>query len=188
MERKYFANNYGLKAQIATLENGQFCLTRYSYADMIMQNQIVEQHICDTFEDALEIINRIYRLDSKMEEVDEAAFLATFTIDRKEVFSLNTGGVAYGISLASMPCGKTQNIIIRVGRKMYYMDVNKDCDCACVEVYDYHKVRNSFSKYGANHHFVMCKPDAYLTKKFFERIAEIQIAQHIVDEFSRVVK
>lgn len=82
MERKYFKTGYGLKAQIAPLEDGKFCLTRYSYNTTEMGNKIVEQHIVREYEDAVAILKTIYGGD--MYECDKEAFLQEFEIDSHE--------------------------------------------------------------------------------------------------------
>ena len=182
MERKFYMTGYGLKAQIAACEDGTFCVTRYSYNDMIMQNAVVAQHVCDSFDDALAVLDRMY--GKSIAEVDEATFLRSFEIDHSEVFSLNDG---YAIPLKSVRDGWTQGIIIRIGRKQYYVDIDKDAHSAFVQMYPYAKDRASFSKYAGGCSSVSCKPDAILTREFFDHIAEIEKAQSVLRHFGSVV-
>lgn len=99
MERRYFVNQYKLKAQIAALEDGRFCLTRYSYPDAEMRNMAFDQRITETYEDAVSIIESIYKDDMKMHEVNEDAFLLSFKPNggesRKKVGEMRFGSAHF---------------------------------------------------------------------------------------------
>lgn len=117
MERKYFVNQYKLKAQIATLENGQFCLTRYGYPDAEMRNKAFDQRITKTYEDAVSIIESIYKDDMQMHEANEEEFLLSFSPDkesRKKVGEMWFGSVHFIIYFCY---GKT--ITYRIIRKWW---------------------------------------------------------------------
>lgn len=186
VERRYFANKVNLKAQIAKLEDGRFCLTRYSYPDKVSHNAVVEQHITKTYEQAKAIMDRIY--DNKadeafhMHEVDEDSFLETFKDDGSPI-EVNH----YGIALSVVNSGWTQDILVRIGRKLYWMDIRKDSFSAVIGLYNYvSKDRSSFSKYSpeADLHEAFVKPDAYIDRDFLEHIAEIEDAQSVYRRYS----
>ena len=50
------------------------------------------------------------------------------------------------ISLRDFKYGKTQNIVIQVGSKLYYMDVTKNKLGAFIETYQYDKNREKIRK------------------------------------------
>ena len=184
-ERRYFANRNNLKAQIAKLEDGRFCLTRYSYPDKISHNEAFGQEITDTFEEAKAIIDRIYTDGMEMKEVTKAAFLSTFDDDNSE-FNFNH----YGLSLRNCRFGSTFDVVVRIGRKRYYMDIVRDAKSACIMLYDYvSKDRSSFSKYDkqANMHSMLVKSDAYIRRDLLERIAEIEEAQRLTQMYFSVL-
>lgn len=84
--------------------------------------------------------------------------------------------------------GSTQNIEIKIGRKTYLCDVNKNRCNAFIQVFDkLSNNRKSFSKYGTNLHCVSVKPDAHLKKDFFENIEILEKAQSLYDTYSQVL-
>lgn len=93
------------------------------------------------------------------------------------------------LSLRDLPFGKTQNFEIKIGRKTYLCDIDKNSASVCVELFD--KVpgkRENFSKYAANLHSVYVKPDAVLDRDFFEHIAEIEAAQRVINRYRYELK
>lgn len=86
--------------------------------------------------------------------------------------------------------GKTQNIEVKVGKKLYYVDVDKNCDSACVDFYQ--KVgtnRKNQSKYSVDSVLaVFVKTDALLDRAFFEEIEEIKKAQEIYRKWGDQLK
>ena len=106
---------------------------------------------------------------------------------KNKIFDLNHERLFIG----SLPCGKTQNIVARLGRQLYYIDVDKNGASALVELYK--KIgtdRTKQSKYEprSNIHRVFVKPDVMLDREFFENIAKIQEAQRICSEYGRVLR
>ena len=79
--------------------------------------------------------------------------------------------------------GKTQNEVIKIGRKLYYIDIDKNSNSTFVNVYDYSKDRESFSKYEANLHFVFVENNSILDREFFKNIIEIEKATRILSKF-----
>lgn len=94
------------------------------------------------------------------------------------------------LNVGKMPIGKTQNIEIKIGRKLYYVDVDKNRDSACIDFYK--KIgtdRTRQSKYNIDGILgVFVKPDALLNRTFFEQIEEIEKAQMIYSKWSNVIK
>ena len=176
--RRYFINEVGLKAQIARLEDGRFCLTRYSYPDKVMHNQVVEQHITDTFEEAVEILDKHYGEDSfygkdnpdfHMHEVSYDDFIATFAEEDK-LYSLNAGGT---ISLSNCRLGYTYGIRVKVGRKELLLDVYKQKKKAKVSLYGGNRRRS----------VLLLKPDAFISKGLIENWSEIASAQKVTMKY-----
>lgn len=83
------------------------------------------------------------------------------------------------------PTGKTQNIRIKIGRKHYLVDIDKNALYTHLDFYENQKPkdRKSFSKYGAGLCYVTLKNNAVLDREFFKNITEIQRAQHIVNKY-----
>lgn len=83
--------------------------------------------------------------------------------------------------LSTLQNGMTQNIELKIGRKIYLCDIEKCNEYACIEMYDrVDKDRTKFSKYGGvNLHWVNVKSNAYLTRKFFEYFIKISEAQKL---------
>ena len=93
-------------------------------------------------------------------------------------------------NIGELDYGSTQNIEIKIGRKIYLCDVNKNRNYAFIQVYNKpSNDRKSFSKYsdGANLHCVSVKPDAHLKKDFFENIAMLEKAQSLYDTYGQVL-
>lgn len=181
MGTRYFANAVRLKAKIEEQEDGTYRLTRYSYPDKEMQNCVVGDPYIGTYEEVVDELHSYYRTPGfEMDEVSEEEFHACFSINEYEVFSVNR----CGFSLANLPYGWTQNIIIRVGRKQFYIDVRKDTDCAWVEMYPYAADRSKISKYDQSYAIIKCKTRAYLTREFFENAHEIAKAQRLLAHFA----
>lgn len=92
------------------------------------------------------------------------------------------------LSLRDLPFGKTQNLELKIGRKTYLCDVEKDSSSAFVELFDkMPDKRENFSKYDANLHSVHVKPDALLDRDFFEHIVEIESAQRVIKKYRYVL-
>lgn len=180
--RRYFINEYGLKAQIASLEDGGFCLTRYSYPDKVMHNQIVEQHITHTFEEAVGILDRLYGSESvygkdndgfHMFEVGEDAFVAMFD-EVDEVYNLNRDT----ISLGNCRDGYTNGVRVKVGHKELLLDIYKQRTRARVSVYGYKD---------GGHHAILLKPNAIITRDLIEDSADISYAQKMLGKYGNVL-
>lgn len=94
------------------------------------------------------------------------------------------------LNIGKLPNGKTQNIEVKIGRKLYYIDVDKNCDSACVDFYK--KIgaeRTKQSKYGVDGVLgVFVKVDAFLDREFFNQISEIKKAQEIFNKWGNVIK
>lgn len=87
------------------------------------------------------------------------------------------------IYIGNFKNGKTQNIECRLGRRLYYIDIDKDCFSTYIELYKkVKKNRHDFSKYDpeAEKHDVCVKNNAVLSRDFFENMAEIERAQFII--------
>lgn len=95
-----------------------------------------------------------------------------------------------GLFLGGFHYGQTQNVEVKLGRKIYMLDVDKYVHSAFVEFY--RKVsadRQSYSKYDreADLVIVMVQPDAVLTRDFFENIREIKKAQDCYIRYERIL-
>lgn len=94
------------------------------------------------------------------------------------------------LNLKNIECGTTI-IEAKLGKRKYMIDISKCLDSASIDFYHKERTdRNKYSKYlvkGAVY-CVFVKPDVYLTREFFERIAEISKAQEIYTDFSNVLK
>lgn len=94
------------------------------------------------------------------------------------------------LNIGKLPNGKTQNIEIKIGRKLYYVDVDKNCESACIDFYK--KIgtdRKNQSKYGVDGVLgVFVKIDALLGRDFFEEIEDIDKAQKIYRKWGNVIK
>lgn len=95
------------------------------------------------------------------------------------------------ISIAKFEYGWTQNIEIKIGRKLYLMDVRKDSGRCLVEVYrKLNKDRKKYSKFNpqAEYAFVNVKNDAVLDRRFFENVHEIARAQSTYSMYRNILK
>lgn len=45
------------------------------------------------------------------------------------------------LNIGKLPNGKTQNIEVKIGRKSYYVDVDKNYKNACVDFYKKNRIR-----------------------------------------------
>lgn len=91
------------------------------------------------------------------------------------------------IFISNFPYGETQNEIIKVGRKLYYMDIDKNSASTLIEIYNYKKDRVSMSKYMADLSLVTVKNDAIIDRDFIENIKDIEKARKTLVRFNDVV-
>lgn len=91
------------------------------------------------------------------------------------------------ILISNFPYGETQNEIIKVGRKLYYMDIDKNSNSTLIEIYNYKKDRVSMSKYMADLSLVFVKNDAIIDRDFIENIKDIEKARKTLVRFNDVV-
>lgn len=106
-------------------------------------------------------------------------------IKLNEIVNLNNTD----IYLSGLPCGKTQNIKIKIGRKLYYLDIDKNSNSAYIGFYNYCKSdRKAFSKYDKESNLcgMWVENDARLTKEFFENIYEIKKAANLMGKYTQV--
>lgn len=90
--------------------------------------------------------------------------------------------------LNDLPNGKNQNLILKVGKKYYYCDINKNALDSFVEIYDYKKDRKNFSKYNANRKSFFTKSNNFLlSKNIVENINEIIKAINILSKFDGIL-
>lgn len=94
------------------------------------------------------------------------------------------------VKLGNFACGKTQNIELKIGRKTYMLDIDKNACSARLDFYNKkNSDRNNYSKYGnADLHSVTVLNNAWLDKEFFANIAEIESAIATTNRFSRYFK
>lgn len=78
--------------------------------------------------------------------------------------------------------GKTQNIVIKLGKKSLMCDFDKFVDGAVVNVYD-----KSSAKKDQKYCTVEVKADAILTKDFFENINEIVQSQKLLTKYQSIL-
>lgn len=93
------------------------------------------------------------------------------------------------IYLNGFQCGKTQNVKIKIGRKLFLLDIDKNSNSSCIDFYNYCKSdRKAFSKYDkeANNCRVFVENNAILTKEFFENIYEIEKAARLMEKYTQV--
>lgn len=95
-----------------------------------------------------------------------------------------------GLYMSLFPYGKTQNVEVRIGCKLYMVDVDKNANSTYIGFYK--KVaadRRMYSKYASEADMVsvQVKPDAILTREFFENIREIRRAQTLVWKYDEVL-
>lgn len=85
--------------------------------------------------------------------------------------------------LNEIPFGKNYKISLKIGRRNYFLDVNKSSESASIDLYP----ANAISKYACNS--ILCvkvKNDAMLTRDFFEEIEAIKKAQEIQQKYRLV--
>lgn len=96
-----------------------------------------------------------------------------------ELIILNNGG---NVAVGKLPYGTTRDIPIKLGNKLYCLDVQKQATGACIDFYRKVKAdRKKYSKYDREAELVtvFVKPDAVLFRNFFGNIKEISKAQEI---------
>ncbi len=90
--------------------------------------------------------------------------------------------------LSTLPMGKSQNIRIKVGRKIYLMDADKTALSITVDIYNQiSKVRNTFSKYDekANLKSLTFVNDCILTRDLVDNFVELEKAVSLVKKYKR---
>lgn len=96
-----------------------------------------------------------------------------------------------GLSLSLFPYGKTQNVEVRIGRKLYMLDVDRNALYTDIDFY--RKVsadREKYSKYDPEAELVsvvQVRSDSVLNKDFFEKIREISKAQDLCKKYGRLL-
>lgn len=89
------------------------------------------------------------------------------------------------IDIASLPYGMTQHILVKLGQRRYYVDVQKNSRNACVDFYRYTDRGGKWGNLVVGAVFV--KSDAFLRRSFFDNIIDIKRAQDVYREFERVL-
>ena len=95
------------------------------------------------------------------------------------------------IFIAKIPFGKTQNIVCRLGRSLYMLDVDKN---ACTVHINFYRRLNSerkkYSKYDstAQGTAVTVAKKAILDRKFFENIHTIRAAQNTCNIYAEYIR
>lgn len=94
------------------------------------------------------------------------------------------------LNVKALDYGKTQNIIVKLGRCLYYVDVNKNNDSANVDFYKKTSPeRNKQSKYSTDGTLgVTVKNDSFLNREFFDNISKIKDAQNVYRRFGNILK
>lgn len=90
--------------------------------------------------------------------------------------------------LRTLPMGKTQNIRVKVGRKIYLMDADKSALSITVDIYnELNKVRNNFSKYDeqADLKSLTLVNNCLLSRDLVENFAELEKAVSVVKKYKR---
>lgn len=99
---------------------------------------------------------------------------------------INLNDILGRVNIDKLPYGKNQNIEVRIGRKLYMVDVDKNALSAHLDFYKKVKAdRKKYSKYDPSAEMVSVtvRNDVRLNKKFFENIEEISKAQTVYDSF-----
>lgn len=94
------------------------------------------------------------------------------------------------IYISDYESGRTQNIEVRLGRKLYLVDIDKSSNSTFIDFYKKEGTdRGAYSKYGVDDSVlgVQVKNDAMLDRSFFEHIKEIYDAQRIYSKFSSIL-
>jgi hypothetical protein len=89
-------------------------------------------------------------------------------------------------NLSTLPMGKTQNIRVKVGRKIYLMDADKSALSITVDLYNkLSKERNTFSKYDeeADLKSLRLVKNCLLTRDLVENFAELKKAIALVEKY-----
>lgn len=105
-----------------------------------------------------------------------------YTFNKSHLDFINIGNFKYGW---------TQNIEIKIGRKLYLMDVKKDCSSCWIEVYrKLNKDRKKYSKYDprAKATCIRVENNAVLDYRFFENIHEIERVQNTYFNYKDILK
>lgn len=103
---------------------------------------------------------------------------------------INLNDILGKVDIDKLPCGKNQNIEVKIGRKLYMVDVDKDMLCAHIDFYKKVKTdRKAYSKYDSDAKMVSVtvRNDVRLDKNFFENIEEISKAQTVYDCFGNLL-
>ena len=90
--------------------------------------------------------------------------------------------------LTTLPMGKSQNIRVKVGRKIYLMDVDKNALSITIDIYnELSKKRNAFSKYSevANLKSLTLAVDCRLSRDLIENFAKLEKAVSLVKKYKR---
>ncbi len=90
--------------------------------------------------------------------------------------------------LSTLPMGKTQNIRLKVGRKVYLMDADKSALSITVDIYnELSKKRNTFSKYDerANLKSLTFVTDCILTRDLVNNFTELEKAVSMVKKYKK---
>lgn len=108
----------------------------------------------------------------------------------KVIDMLNLNDPLNSIRVKDFECGRTQNIEVRIGRRLYMVDVIKTEMISYVELY--RKVcsdRTKYSKYEPKAKMVSAKvkSNACLHKDFFENLQELKKAQDIYSKYGDVL-
>ena len=99
---------------------------------------------------------------------------------------INLNDILGRVDVSALPYGKNQNIEVRIGRKLYMVDVDKDALLAHLDFYKKVKSdRTKYSKYDPEAEMVSVtvRNDVRLDKNFFENIEEISKAQTVYVRF-----
>ena len=89
-------------------------------------------------------------------------------------------------NLSTLPMGKSQNIRVKVGRKVYLMDADKSALSITVDIYnELSKKRNTFSKYSekANLKSLRLVKNCLLSRDLVENFAELEKALALVKKY-----
>lgn len=103
---------------------------------------------------------------------------------------INLNDILGRVDISKLPCGKNQNIEVRIGRKLYMVDVDKNMLYAHIDFYKKVKAdRKKYSKYDPEAEMlsVTVRNDVRLGKNFFENIEEISKAQTVYDCFGNLL-
>lgn len=92
-----------------------------------------------------------------------------------DIINLNHGSIYLG----NFENGHTHRVEIKLGRKSYLIDVDKDNISAFVEMYP----KTDKSKYSTDLVMVHFKPDAILYREIFENFKAIEDAQRILHKY-----